>query len=62
MAKRVNSISLKGHLHEDFIIEEFGKGEEPSEYFALMQILEEFKDKHVTISIKEEQSVEQTEE
>lgn len=62
MAKRTNSISLKGILHEDFIVEELGKGDEPSEYFALIQILEEFKGKHVSITIKEEQPVEQSEE
>lgn len=62
MAKRVNSISLKGILHEDLIVEELGKGDEPSEYFALLNILDEFKGKNVSISIKEEQPVEQAEE
>lgn len=61
MAKRVNSVSLKGILHEDFVVEELGKGDEPNEYFALLQILEEFHGKNVSISIKEEQPVEQAE-
>jgi hypothetical protein len=61
MAKRINSIALKGILHDDHIVEELGKGDEPSEYYSLISILEEFKGKMVSITIKEENIVEQAE-
>lgn len=59
MAKRVHSVSLKGILHDDNIVEELGKNDEPSEYYSLAEILDEFRDKMVSITIKEEAGVEQ---
>jgi hypothetical protein len=61
MAKRVHSVSFKGILHDDHIIEELGKNDEPSEYYSLIKELENFKGKMVSITIKEENIVEQEE-
>ena len=61
--KRTHTISGKGILHEDFILEVLGKKEEdPSEFYNLLELLEPFKGKSVTINIKEDQIVEQAEE
>lgn len=58
MAKRVHSVALKGILLDGNIIEELGKKtDDPSEFFSLLEILEEFRGKNVAITIKEEQSV-----
>lgn len=55
MAKRVNSISLKGLLHEDNQLEEFNVKTETSELFDLVKdTLPEFHGKTVLITIKEE--------
>jgi hypothetical protein len=58
MAKRVNTASFKGMLHyngDTIIIEEFGKGDEPSEFFDLRSLLEDdFAGKVISITIKEE--------
>jgi hypothetical protein len=63
MAKKKVSISLKGILHNDNIIEEFGKKEEdPSEFHSLEEILDQFRNKHISISINEEASIEPMEE
>jgi hypothetical protein len=58
MAKRIHSVSLKGILQDENIIEELGKGEEPSEFYSLEEILDEFRGKMVAITIKEEAVVE----
>lgn len=56
MAKRVHSVSLKGQLHSDNVVEEFNKidGEEVSQFFDLAEVLKAFHGKSITISIKEE--------
>lgn len=60
--KRTNKISGKGILHDDLIIEVLGKKEEdPSEFYNLFELLEDFVGKHISITITEDQPVEQTE-
>ncbi|MCY9737428.1 YonK family protein [Paenibacillus alvei] len=63
MAKMTHSLSLKGILHEDFIVEELSKNKDnPSEFYDFIQLLEEFKGKEVTITVKEDAVVKQSEE
>ncbi len=62
MAKRIHSVSLKGILQNDNIVEELGKKpEDPSEFYSLEEILDEFRGKMVSITIKEEAAVEAAE-
>jgi hypothetical protein len=58
----MHSIAGKGILHEDFILEVLGKKDEPSEFYNLIDLMEEFIGKSVTFSIKEEDIVQQAEE
>lgn len=65
MAKRVNSAQFKGELEISFedgkgIITEVVKDEE--RVYNLFAVLEEFNNKHITISIKEENEITPVEE
>lgn len=60
--KRTHSIAGKGILHDDFILEVLGKKDEPSEFYNLLELIEEFIGKNVTFSMKEENIVQQAEE
>jgi hypothetical protein len=60
--KRAHSIAGKGILHDNFILEVLGKKDEPSEFYNLIELMEEFVGKNVTFSIKEEDIVKQAEE
>lgn len=57
--KRTNKVAGKGILHEDWIFEVLGKGDEPSTYYNLLEILGEFKGKHITFSAAEDKMVEE---
>jgi hypothetical protein len=57
MAKRTHQVSLKGILHDDMVVEETPK-DQPSEFFKLLEILQPFIKKNISITIKEEKSVE----
>lgn len=65
MAKRVNSAQLKGILDVSFdtgvgTVTEIVKDEE--RVYNLFELLEEFNNKHITISIKEENDIAPVEE
>ncbi|ARF70760.1 hypothetical protein B7C51_25145 (plasmid) [Paenibacillus larvae subsp. pulvifaciens] len=57
MAKRVHSISFNGFLHEDYIIEELGKKDDPSMFYSLNDALNEFVGRKIKIKIDEEEVV-----
>jgi hypothetical protein len=58
MAKKVHAISLKGdYYHVKKVVAEYDKKSETTEYFNLDDILKEFDNKQISITIKEEDAI-----
>lgn len=58
MAKKVHSYSLKGdYFHSKRVVAEYDKKTEETSYYSLDEILSEFNDKTISITIKEEDAV-----
>ncbi|MFL1672467.1 YonK family protein [Paenibacillus dendritiformis] len=58
MAKKVHTYQLKGaYYHEKQVVEEYDKKTEETTYYSLRNILADFDQKNITISIKEEDEV-----
>lgn len=58
MAKKVHTYQLKGdYYHEQQVVAEYDKKTEEKTYYSLKDILADFDQKNITISIKEEDEV-----
>lgn len=58
MAKKVHSYSLKGdYNHEKQVVAEYDKKTEKTTYYSLKDILSEFNGRPISITVKEEDSV-----
>jgi hypothetical protein len=58
MAKKVHTYQLKGdYYHEHQVVAEYDKKTEEKTYYSLKDILADFDQKNITISIKEEDEV-----
>lgn len=58
MAKKVHSYTLKGNYdHKTMVIAEYDKKTEETSYYSLNDILSEFDNKELSITVEEEDTV-----